>query len=120
MFSLVGITKGSENSKILRRQPHEIEVDLYTPDDLVTSYVDITTVMHTQNEFVLSFFQTNYPTINPATKNTPVNKVRGKCIARVIVSPNHMATIVELLQKNLEKFLAKDAKDVNDDSKASR
>ena len=108
----------ASNKGIKQNETVEIPIELYTPEGFITPYADNTTIMHTQNEFILSFFQTEYPTINPAGKQTTIGRIKGRCVARVIISPNHMTKIIDLLKSNLETFSAKDAdKDANSESK---
>lgn len=81
-----------------------IRVENYLPDDLLTHYSDGLTVVHTENEFVISFLQTQFPLAATKEELQQVEVLKRKCVAQVIVSPQQMEKVVEALQENLKKF----------------
>jgi uncharacterized protein DUF3467 len=74
------------------------------PPDLVTYFVDNTIVHHTENEFAISFLQTQHPLAISKEEFEQIEQIICKCVARVILTPRHMEQLVEALQKNLEKY----------------
>ena len=81
-----------------------IRVENYLPDDLLTHYSDGLTVVHTENEFVISFLQTQFPLAATKEELQQVEVLKRKCVAQVIVNPQQMKKVVEALQENLRKF----------------
>ena len=81
-----------------------IRVENYLPDDLLTHYSDGLTVVHTENEFVISFLQTQFPIAATKEELEQVEVLKRRCVARVIVSPQQMGKLIEALQENSRKF----------------
>jgi hypothetical protein len=81
-----------------------IRVENYLPDDLLTHYSDGLIVVHTENEFAISFLQTQFPLAATKEELQEVEVLKRKCVAQVIVSPQQMEKVVEALQENLKKF----------------
>jgi hypothetical protein len=89
------------------RQPSStvtIELDRYIPEDLISHYADGLTVMHTENEFVLSFFQSQYGVSITEEEFAKAGKVKSKCVTRVIISPKHMLSFVQVLADNYRRY----------------
>lgn len=82
-----------------------IELVRYLPPDLIAHFVDNMLVVHTENEFILSFLQTEYPLAATKEELEQVGPIRTKCVARVIVSPNQMQSFIEALQTNFTKYI---------------
>ncbi len=78
----------------------------YLPDDLEAVYSDSMSVLHTENEFILSFMQTQFPLAGTKEELEAVQSVRRKCVARIIVSPKQMEAIINSMQDNIDKFTA--------------
>jgi hypothetical protein len=89
----VGADEGKINVPIVRQ----------LPPDLVMHFVDSTIVTHTENEFILSFLQTQHPLAASKEEVQKVTQVVSECVARIVVTPRHMEQIVSALQTNLEK-----------------
>jgi hypothetical protein len=86
----------------------------YEPEGFSAVYSDNVVVMHTENEFILSFFQTDFPYPSDTVVDSKaghfelssgVSGTRARCVSRVIMSPNQMIKFVDALRGNLEKFL---------------
>ena len=80
----------------------KLPLDFVVPDNLLSVFSDNLTVQHNQamGVFILSFFQTNIPlAIDPA-----IEKIQSRCIARIVVTPNHMEKLVCALHDNLESY----------------
>ena len=82
------------------------KLENYLPDDLQTHYSDAMTVLHTENEFILSFMQTQFPLAGTKEELEAIPLVRRKCFARIIVSPKQMEAIINSMQDNMDKFRA--------------
>ena len=63
-------------------------------------------MLHSGNEFVVSFLLTEFPLAGTNEELAKAGSIRRKCVAQVIVSPNHFKSLVKALQTQLEKFNA--------------
>lgn len=86
----------------------------YEPEGFSAVYSDNAVVMHTENEFILSFFLADFPYPSNTVVDTKeghyefssaVRSARARCVARVVMSPKQTIKFVEALQGNLEKYL---------------
>lgn len=90
-----------------RALPLEWLVDEDTPCRYATNLV----VQHTEHEFTISFFRASPPIllgsvdeIKEQLKN--VQSIPAQCVARVVVAGSRMPEFVQVLQDNLETYLA--------------
>lgn len=95
-----------EQGKIEAAPPSPVKVEYYATDDTPSIYSDGTFVVHTENEFVISFYQTQFPPITDEGVKD-LKEVRSRCIVRVIVSPSQMRRLTDALATNLGKYEAK-------------
>ncbi len=93
-----------QNEDPVMDAPVQVKVFRYVPDDLVALYSDSMTVLHTQNEFILSFFLSHYPAAETSKELQEVKMVKSRCIAQIVVNPVQMEKIIHALQINIEKF----------------
>lgn len=89
-----------------RRPGDNIKLDFIVPDDMVCEFADNLLVIHTQNEFVLSFMQTRFPTILKPEDVHKLTTVESVCISRIIVTPAMMEQMITALQTNFDKYKA--------------
>lgn len=83
-----------------------LKVERYVPDNLIAHYSDAATVLHSGNEFIVSFFQTEYPSAASKEELEQITSTRSKCVARVIMSPKQMSLVIDVLQGNMDKYRA--------------
>jgi hypothetical protein len=76
------------------------------PDSLIAQYSDTATVLHSANEFIVSFFLTEYPPVATKEELEQIKSARSRCVARVIMSPKQMSNVVDVLQQNVDKYRA--------------
>lgn len=81
-----------------------ITAENYLPDDAPTYYSDAMVVLHSANEFVCSFLQTEFPLASSKAELEKVELVKRKCIARIIMSPAQFEATTKALQENLKKY----------------
>lgn len=81
-----------------------LKTERYVPDDLVAHYSDSATVLHSENEFIVSFFLTEYPSAATKEELEQITSTRSRCVARVIMSPKQMSNVVDVLQENIDKY----------------
>ena len=89
-----------------------IPIEWYVPEDITSRYSNNIVVQHTDSEFIVSFFETIPPALIGSPENIKaqldnVEKIRSKCVARIIISPGKMKAFIQALNGNLEKFLSR-------------
>lgn len=62
----------------------------------ITRYATHMFIQRSENEFVLSFYELQPPLVFASEE---VTAAQGVCVARIVVSPQHMAEIVEMFGK---------------------
>lgn len=99
--------KQTKKAKItLKTDDHRVTLQIvrYLPPDLETHFADNTLVTHTENEFALSFMQSQFPLAANKEELEKVGEIVSKCVVRIIVTPKHMVQIVEAFQGSLAKY----------------
>lgn len=83
------------------KTPEQIVVTYKVPDRMPILFADAAIVQNSADRgiFYLSFFQNDFYTEMPAP---PV--VGSTCIARLALSPQNMAGLIDLLQRNFKRF----------------
>ena len=67
-------------------------------------------IQHTADEFILSFFQISPPVITgaPADQRRQMEELEGidaYCVARIVMTPAHMARVVDTTNANWRRYL---------------
>ena len=88
-----------QDDKLKNEDPKSIKIKHYVPEGMMGVYSDGAQVMHTPNEFVLSFFQIEHPPFD--LELTALSEVKSRCVARIFLSPDHMVRLVKMLNENL-------------------
>ena len=82
----------------------QVPIEWHIPDTIITRFASHMIVQIIDgNEFKISFFELK-PEINLITPKAAPNVVRADCVASVIVTPEKMSKIVEVLQRQLELY----------------
>jgi len=90
-------------------EPIAIPIEWRVPEDLKTHYATNLVIQHTNQEFIISFFETK----NPIILGTPdevksqyekIKSVKADCVARIVVTPKRMEDFIKVIQTNLDKF----------------
>ena len=91
---------------VAAEDPHlvTIAVENYLPEGTPTYYSDGMVVVHTANEFILSFLQTIYPLAGSKEELEAVKSLKRNCIARVIMSPAQFEMTANALVQNFQKY----------------
>ncbi|SRR5258705_12099889 len=82
-----------------------ISIESYLPDNVPTYYSDGMTVLHTANEFIISFLQSEFPLAASKEELEQVKSMKRKCITRIIVSPAQFQAIAKVFQENMKKYV---------------
>lgn len=80
------------------------------PDDIIARYATNMIVQRTENEFLISFFETKPPLLlgNPEEISEQVKKiksVKANCVAQIIVAADKMPSFIDALQSNLQNSI---------------
>ncbi len=86
-----------------------IPIEWHIPDDMIGRYATNLIVQHTDNEFVIWFFEVDQPIVLGTPEEVErqlqeVTSVRGRCIAKIIVANNRMRRFIEVLEQNWKRF----------------
>jgi hypothetical protein len=87
----------------------EVPIEFHVPDTIASRYATNMQVMHTEHEFILSFFETQVPALPPDKDKmdeelSQISTVKAECVARVTVAATRMEGFVKVLQQNLEHY----------------
>ncbi len=82
------------------------------PASLETRYATNFTVQHTDQEFVLGFYEVRLPVLvgSPEENLAAVREmsaVTAQCVARLVVTPARMAELIQVLTANYEHYRAR-------------
>jgi hypothetical protein len=82
------------------------------PEGMVAKYATHFVVQHSDQEFILSFFELQPPIIlgpreEVETRAKEVTSVPAWCVARVTVTPARLEEIISVLQENLATYKAR-------------
>ncbi len=91
-----------------------IEYDAST--ELTLHYVDNMSITHTGTEFSISYFQSQLPTIMAEEDWQKVDKIKSKCVARIVFSPAKMPLFIDAMVRNWNKFLESNAVKESEDA----
>ena len=95
------------------------------PEDLVSRYANNFTIQHTDYEFVISFFETFPPLVlgSPDERQAQLEQIESvpaKCVARIVISPERVQDLIQILAANLETYHSRfDQREESDDSGGS-
>lgn len=87
----------------------KIPIEWYVPEGLMSQYATNMVIQHTDQEFMISFFEIKHPIIlgpDEEVKNQyeKIGKVRAECITRIILTPDRLKDFIASMQTNYEKF----------------
>jgi Protein of unknown function (DUF3467) len=99
--------------EVEREQQSEQNTDLpitwHIPNNLQSRYASNVIVQAGQHEIVIAFFEKQFP---PLVASSQENEdafqqkpsIRAECVSRIIVSPEVLPTIIEVLQNGLKAY----------------
>lgn len=92
------------------RPPSEVRLPInwVFPDDTVSRYATELLIQHTDQEYILSFFETRLPVTVPNAESTEgpmrsTESVDVVCVARIVVSPKRMAAFAKVIGESLKQ-----------------
>jgi len=106
-----GKTKGAITASVVPKTGRgsgqiTIKVENFLPDNVPTFYSDAVTILHTANEFILSFLQTEFPLAASKEELEKIELLRRKCVTQVVVSPAQAEALIKALDENMKKYVA--------------
>lgn len=89
-----------------------IPIDWHFPEGLITRYANNVIVQHTDEEFIISFFEILPPVLlgsreEVKEKFEEIKKIPANCVARIIVPANAMSVFVSAITDNWGNYLDK-------------
>lgn len=95
-----------------KREEIALPIEWYVPEDLKSQYATNMVIQHTDQEFLISFFEIKNPIIvgsdeEVMSKYQEIGKIKANCIARIIVTPDRMKEFIDILRANYDRFQAR-------------
>lgn len=86
-----------------------LPIEWHCGDEITSRYATEMTVQHTDQEFLLSFYETIPPVLSGSSDERKaqaeaLGQVRANCLARIIVSAARMPGFIEAMNENLRSF----------------
>lgn len=91
-------------SPIIGGDSPPIIVDYVLPPDMPLLYADSLNIIHTQSEFIISFLQVNPPLVTGEEDWSKIKSIESRCIARIIISPMKMQSLLQVLFMNWQRY----------------
>jgi hypothetical protein len=93
-------------------KPKSLPFDWTFPEGLVSRYANNIIVQHSQNEFIISFFEARPPLLIGTLERIErvqreTKSLSAECVARIVVSPQKMRDFVKVMTRNMETYEAK-------------
>lgn len=86
-----------------------LPIDWHCGDEITSRYATEMTVQHTDQEFLLSFYEIIPPVLSGSpherkAQAEALGQVRANCLARIIVSAARMPGFIKAMNENLRSF----------------
>lgn len=87
-----------------------LPVEWHVPDDTRSQYANNVLVQSTPHEIVVSFFEAQLPPLvgtaaENAAKIKEIGHVRANLVARIVVAPGLLPSIIDALQTGLDTYI---------------
>lgn len=79
-----------------------VPLKFHIPDDIITRFASHMVVQTLENEFKVSFFETNPEII--LDDQEPSKEVQANCVASIIINANKLPTFINALQRQLARY----------------
>lgn len=94
-----------------REEAIRVKVRLVNPDEVPIQHANYIFVVHTQDEFFVTFAQAHPPYLLSISeqdrKELEATGLPARVVARLMVSPTKMKEFIDVLNENYGKFLAR-------------
>lgn len=86
-----------------------LPIEWHIPDSIQSQYANNILVQSSPYEIVISFFETQLPPVvgrpeENITKLQEIGSLRADCVARIIVAPALLPSVISALQSGLEAY----------------
>ncbi|MDQ3919845.1 MAG: DUF3467 domain-containing protein [Acidobacteriota bacterium] len=82
----------------------DIPVEVFIPEDQYIDYADAFVINHTEEEFILSFLQLQFPIAISQEQLDKIKSAETVCIARIALTPKRLRILIQALQDNLRSY----------------
>ncbi|MCI0486233.1 MAG: DUF3467 domain-containing protein [Blastocatellia bacterium] len=103
--------KDNDNAKETEREIDELEpnvierpLNFVIPPGFGLVFANNVFIQHSQDEFIISFFQTDPPAIIDQKELEQVKSINAYCVARIVLTPNEAFKFFNALGRNLQKY----------------
>lgn len=100
----------------------KLQIEYYFPQDIETKYVTHIVAQHTEQDFIISFFELYQPPLLGSKAEIEkqlenIDKVPAKCVVRIALTPNKMEEFLKVLNGNYKNYKNKFGEKRKDGSK---
>jgi hypothetical protein len=93
----------------MSEEPKQIPIKWYFPEHVETKYATNLIIQHTEEEFIISFFEIFRPPIlgDDTERKKAIEQIKfaeAKCVSRVAITPDKVPNIIKALQENLKRY----------------
>lgn len=93
-----------------KRIERQIPIDWFVSQEIKTRYANNVIIQHSNNEFVLSFFEVLPPLLIGSHEEVQaqlaqMRSAHAECVARIVMNPQQVKNLARALQENLQKYL---------------
>jgi Protein of unknown function (DUF3467) len=86
-----------------------LPVDWHFPEDVQSRYANNVLVQNSQYEFIISFFEMQFPLLLGSPEENKVKledmeSIRAECVSKIIIPHELMQGLINSLQTELEKY----------------
>jgi hypothetical protein len=87
-----------------------LPIEWFVPEDIRSQYATNMVVQHTDQEFLISFFEIEQPILLGEAEEIKAKleqrgKARATCLARFVLTPERMKHFVSILNENYDRFV---------------
>jgi hypothetical protein len=86
----------------------QLPIHWLIPENISSRYANNIVIQHTEDEFVLSFFEIHPPLMlglsEEVSEEQLPDAVEAECVARIIVSRNKIESFIEALETNFARY----------------
>jgi hypothetical protein len=85
----------------------ELPIEWHVPENIIRRYASNVVIQHGEHEFTISFFEIKEPLLLGIAKEKldELESVRAECVAQIVVHPARMQQFIDVMQKNLDRYL---------------
>lgn len=87
----------------------EVPIKYVIPDEIVTQYVTDMVIQHTDQEFLISFWEIQRPMLLGTEEERKaqiqmIEFVENRCVARFVITPDRMQRFLDAMKENVDRY----------------